>query len=187
MKKIYNPAELQPLVDEYNIGSIQELRLFTSGSDNSNYYFKTDEGEYVFKIYDGINLTPDNVLFELRVMELSYKAGVKTPRVLYATNNSNHVFIDKLPAVILEFIPGENMRMKKLEDTVASELGDQVGKMDNALSLLQDEKRTRRNYIFDLQNFLKNERSIKLLPEPQDRKIFQDIIDEFKTLQNNKP
>lgn len=176
----HSKEQLQEVLNIYpNLGNITESHLFTSGTDNTNYYAKTDTGEYVVKLYSGMNLSLENIQYELEVMDCSYKAGVKTPHVLSATDGK--LFVEHEGYwMVMDFTDAQNMKKQNIDDSIVSAAGEEVGKMDAALSCFKNEGKTRRGYIFDVANFLNNEPNIDLLPEEYSKDVFRDIIAEYK-------
>lgn len=180
----YTKELLQGVVDNYaDLGQISDWKKFTSGTDNTNFYVRTPKGEFVLKIYDGMNLSSENVFFELEVMECSSSAGVKTPRVLKTKDSALWVKTADRYAMMMDYVEAENMKGREVSDGVVYETGIEVGKMDVALSIFKDEGKTRRDYIFDPKNFLANEKSIALLPEAYSKELFQDIVNNYKEKQ----
>lgn len=180
----YTLEQLQLIVNSYpSIGKITKYFKFTSGTDNANFYIESQGDKFVVKIYDGMNLMPENIFLELQVMNNSYHAGVKTPHVLETSREKLYTKIGENYAMVMDFVDAQNMKRQAVSDNIVREAGSEVGKMDVALASFTDGNKTRQGYIFDLRNFLNNETSIKLLPNQYSREVFKDIIEVYKEKQ----
>lgn len=176
--------QLQEVLDKYpRLGSIAKLHLFTSGTDNTNYYTKTDVGEFVVKLYSGMNLSLENIQYELEIMDCCYKASVKTPHVLHASDGKLYVEQDGY-WMVMDFVDAQNMKKKNIDNTIVFDAGVEIGKMDTAMAGFKDEGKTRRGYIFDVANFLYNEPNLALLPTNYSQEIFREIFAEYKRQKN---
>src|SRR3989338_68305 len=92
MRTNYSKEFLQNILDQYpNKGQIIKHFLFTSGFENSNYYVKTEQGEYVIKIFDGMGMKRENILFEIELMIFCARNQCKVPKVFRTQNKSWHV------------------------------------------------------------------------------------------------
>jgi Ser/Thr protein kinase RdoA (MazF antagonist) len=155
MRQNYPSQTLQEIIDQFqDIGTIKNSHLFTSGFENSNYYIETERGKFVVKIFEGIDVAPENVLFEIEMMDKLYNAGTKTPKIFHAKNGNLHASLGQKYAVLMNYIEGENMEKHTISDVLARQIGEQAGKMDSALQMIRDGSKTRQNYEFDLKNFL---------------------------------
>ena len=183
MRQQYAEGELQGILDKYpGKGSIKRSFLFTSGFENSNFYIKTDTGEYVLKVFEGIGVGDANIKFEVDVMDACVQAGVKTPKV-YRNNQGNLVSsFGSKSAIVMDFIDGENKDGKEISDEIAGQLGEETGKMDAALSMFSNSSFTRQNYEFDLKNFLTLKPKIAELPSEYDRTLITSIFDRFEEI-----
>lgn len=183
MRQQYDTKALQSILDQYNgMGTIKKSHLFTFGFENSNYYVETDRGRYVTKIYEGMDMSPKNIEFEVEVMDKSFQAGVKTPHI---HRNKKGKLITKLKeklTIVMDFIEGENMHQREVSDDVIHEAGKETGKMDVVLADYKDGSLTRQNYEFDSKTFLILEDKVQHLPKDFDRNIFADIFTKFRKI-----
>ncbi len=183
MRQDYSDDDLQQLLNRYEgAGLLETSSLYTSGFENSNHYVKTNSGEYVIKIFEGTGVSNEQIVFEVVVMDASYRAGVKTPRVIRNVDGELVTSFGGKLAILMEHIKGENMEMREVSDRIVKEVGEEVGKMDGALSGLHDGSRTRQDYAFDLKNFLMLEQYVGYLPLEFDRDLFQNIFGRFREL-----
>ncbi len=182
MRQSYSTTLLQGIIDQFpNIGTIKNSHLFTSGFENSNYYVETEKGEYVIKIYEG-EIAPENILFEIEVMDRLFGAGVKSPKIFHAKNGGLHATVGEKFAVLMNFIEGENLEKHTISDVLAGQIGEQAGKMDAALQPMKDGSKTRQNYEFDLKNFLALESKLNELDPKFEKNIFVEIFDSFRKI-----
>lgn len=183
MRQNYSSATLQEILVQFpNIGTIKESHLFTSGFENSNYYVKTEQGEYVIKVFEGIDVSPKNILFEIEMVDKLFNAGVKSPKIFRSKENSLYAKLGEKYAILMNFIDGENLEKHTISDSLAEQIGEQAGKMDTALQSIRDGSKTRQNYEFDLKNFLILEPKVNELDGKFDKKIFNEIFDSFRKI-----
>lgn len=131
MRQQYSETVLEEIINQYSgLGKLLEVKLFVSGYENTNYYIKTDTGEYVIKIFEGKGLNIDIILFEVAVMNICYQAGCKTSHVHKTkTNKLTCLFKNKI-TITMDYIPGKNAYKQKVSNTIAYEIGQQAGKID---------------------------------------------------------
>lgn len=183
MRKEYTKNDLQSILDRYDgLGQIASFYLFTSGFENSNYFVKTQTGKYVIKVFEGMDVLDNGILFELEVMNTCYCNGIKTPRILMNQEKRLDSRHGQKIAIVMDFIEGENAFKKDLSDVLIDEVGKESGKMDVALRVFQDGSNTRQNYEWDLKNFLILEPKVRHLPSKLDKKIIRDIFTKFKNI-----
>ena len=183
MRQEYSTAILQQIADQYeNLGEIKDTKLFTSGFENSNYLIATSVGRYVIKVFEGIGMTKENILFELQVMDHSYKSQVKTPHILKTKNSELYSNLEKKFAIVMEFIPGENLDHKTISDSLAYEIGQETGKLDKALAVFKDGSNTRQNYEWDIKTLLQLEQYVELLPANLNKQTIYNIFKDFKKI-----
>lgn len=181
MRQNYDKSFLQSILDQYkNLGTIEHFFLCTSGYENSNYYIETEKGRYVIKIFEGMGIKDENILFELEVMDYSYQAGNKTPRLFKNKAGRLGVKINRKQAAVMEFVEGEIKSV--LADELVAEVGVEAGKIDKSLKYFEDGSKTRQNYEWDIKNVLILEKSLSLLPEKYDREILKQVFNEFKNI-----
>ena len=162
---------------------IKDARLFKSGFENSNYYIKTDKGMYVIKVFEGAGVQQEHITFELQVMDVSFRAGIKTPRVLQNKEGCLASQLDGKYAMIMDYIEGENMDKKEVSDQIAYEIGKETGKMDTALAIFPNGDHTRQQYEWDLKNFLILEPKLTYLGPEFDHELLQSVFTVFRNMQ----
>lgn len=185
MRQEYKQDFLQTILDNYlGLGQIKKFFLYTSGYENSNYYVETNIGKFVIKIFEGIGIEPENVLFELEVADYCFQMGLKTPHILQNKAGKLETMVGGKYSIVMDFIVGENMDQKILRDELVVSVAEQAGKMDLLLKKFPDGSRTRQNYEWDLKNTLILENTLKYLPVGFDGNTFVGIFNEFKKYKN---
>ena len=183
MRKEYPQQFLQQILKRYpNKGQIKNYFLFTSGFENSNYYVKTEKEECVIKIFDGISMKKENILFEIELMIFCSKNEVKTPKLFSTVEEKWYVEQEGKIAIVMEYIAAENCFKKTISDKVIEQVGEQAGKMDVLLKEFEGRIAPRKEYEWDMQHFLELEKAILLLPKEFDRKLFHKIFEEFREI-----
>lgn len=174
---------MQSILDQYDdLGKIDHFFLYTSGYENSNYYIKTQKGQYVVKIFEGIGVRANNILFELEVMNFSHQSGIKTPSALRNSQGKLATVINQKYVCLMDFVEGDNMDKRALSDELVAEVGREAGRMDIAFKRFKNEGQTRKDYEWDMKSALLFEKSLPLLPSGFDQKIFEQIFEEFKKI-----
>jgi Ser/Thr protein kinase RdoA (MazF antagonist) len=186
MRQTYSQDILQGIIDQYrDIGAVKDSHLFTSGFENSNYYVETEKGKFVIKVFEGLDIAPESILFEVNMMDKLYNAGVKTPKIFQTKNRSLHASLGQKYAVLMNYIEGENMDKHTISDALAKQIGEQAGKMDSTLQTIRDGSKTRQNYEFDLKNFLILESKLEELDSRFDKNFFVGIFQSFKKIESS--
>jgi len=183
MRTNYSQEFLQNILDQYpNKGQIIKHFLFTSGFENSNYYVNTEQGEYVIKIFDGMGMKKENILFEIELMIFCAKSTCKVPKIFETENKSWHAEEERKIAILMEYIAAENCFKKAISDKVIAQVGEEAGKMDNVLRKFNGSIAPRKNYEWDIQHFLALEKAISLLPKYFDKEVILVIFDDFRKI-----
>ncbi|QQR82935.1 phosphotransferase [Candidatus Peregrinibacteria bacterium] len=129
MRQNYSKETLQGIVDQFKgLGIIKNSHLFTSGFENSNYYVETEKGRFVVKVFEGADIMPENILFEIEMMDRLSNAGAKTPKIFHTMSGKLHVALGEKYAILMNFIEGKNMEMQTISDILAKQIGEQAAK-----------------------------------------------------------
>lgn len=183
MRQAYSPQFLQHILNQYpNKGKIIKYFLFTSGFENSNYYIQTEEGEGVIKIFDGIGMKKENILFEIELMMFCAKNNLKVPKLCETAENRWYVEQEGKIAIVMEYVSAKNCFKKIISDNIIEQVGEEAGKMDIILRKFDGSVAPRKNYEWDMQHFLLLEKEILLLPKQFDKKIMKNIFDRFRKI-----
>lgn len=182
MKQNYSADVIQNIVDQYALGKVERFFLFTSGYENSNYYIETKSGKFVLKFFEGQGVSAENIFFEIEVMAVCYRAGIKSPNILKTQDGGLYSLWNGKVIIIMEYIDGENMDERQISDKIAVEIGKESGRMDNALKVFQNGEKTRQNYEWDLKNFLSLEPKIEYLGKDIDHKQIGKIFHDFRSI-----
>ncbi|GEM_PF-1174348 len=183
MRQSYTKKELQSIVDFYpGLGTLIRYKLFVSGFENSNYWISTAAGNFVLKVFEGLDINKNCILHEIDIMSQLHQLGIKSPRILSNSEGNLYTPFQSKIAIVMNYIEGENMEKHSISDVLAASIGDEVGKMDLALERLPDHGKSRQNYEFDLKNFLDLKTKIKKLNSEIDQKMIDKIFVEFRQI-----
>ena len=116
--------DLSDHLKHYSIGKIITLNGISDGIENTNYLLTTDQGEFIFTIFENIKINDVNqyLLFMNHVNE----KGLLSPRVMQTRKQELFFTIGDKPSAIIEKLDGAsilNPDEKKCED-VGTILGD---------------------------------------------------------------
>ncbi len=117
-------------------------------------------------------------------MNVSFEAGVKTPSILKSRQGELVVTLESKQAVVMNYIEGENMQKRVISDDIAYVVGQETGKMDNALALLKSGDSVRQNYEWDLKNFLALEPKRKYLDKVFNQQVFEEVFADFRKIKS---
>lgn len=183
MRQNYSEQFLQNILNQYpKKGKIKNYSLFTSGFENSNYYVKIEQGEFVIKIFDGIGMKKENIIFEIELMIFCRRNNIKVPEVFETIKNKWYVEQEEKIAIVMEYIPAKNCFKKVISSNIIEQVGEEAGKMDVTLKSFEGSVAPRKNYEWDMQHFLALEKEIAILPKPFDKKIMKNIFDRFRKI-----
>jgi len=116
--------DLSDYLEHYSIGKIIALTGISDGIENTNYLLTTDQGEFIFTIFENIKINDINQY--LLFMNHVNKKGLLSPKVMKTDKQELFFTIDDKPSAIIEKLDGAsvvNPNEKKCGD-VGSILGD---------------------------------------------------------------
>jgi homoserine kinase type II len=97
-----SPLEVQPLLDQLNLGTLQAMNGCASGIENTNYFVTTTQGDYVLTLFE--RLTAEQLPFYLNLMQHLAHKGIPVPapqadqkgRILHALKDKPAALVTKL-------------------------------------------------------------------------------------------
>ena len=100
-------AELEQHLKNYSVGNILNFYGISEGIENSNYFLKTDKGEFVFTICEAISV--DKINDYLLFMNYMNNKGLQSPLVIESTDRELFKIIKNKPAVIIQKLGGKSL------------------------------------------------------------------------------
>ena len=116
--------DLSDYLEHYSIGKIISLTGISDGIENTNYLLTTDQGEFIFTIFENIKINDINKY--LLFMNHVNKRGLLSPKVMETHKQELFFTISDKPSAIIEKLDGAsvtNPNEKKCGD-VGDILGD---------------------------------------------------------------
>lgn len=107
VKTNFSKGRLSEIISKYDLGELKENKPFSSGTVQTNIFFKTTKGKFVFRLYE--NRSKESVLFESHLIRYLNKYNYPCPNVF---KNKNEEFVgvfNKKPYMIFEFVEGEHI------------------------------------------------------------------------------
>ena len=111
------PEQAATLMQELDLGQLQELRGIQGGIENTNYFATTDRGQYVLTLFE--RLTFEQLPFYLHLMKHLAARGIPVPDP--AANRDGdilHRLCDK-PAAVVNRLPGHSELAPRAEHCAA--------------------------------------------------------------------
>ncbi|MDQ7815021.1 MAG: phosphotransferase [Patescibacteria group bacterium] len=112
---------------EYGIHPVVLLGL-DDGMININHRIKSEEGDFVFKRYTLRN--PQQVAYEIAVLDRLAKHGFSCPRVRKTLAGKSQTVWQGKPTILLDFIPGKPLKRWNAE--ILHQVGRMLGQMHMA-------------------------------------------------------
>ena len=103
------PAELDRLLSEYEIGKAVSLKGIAEGVENSNYLLNTETGKYILTIYEK-RVDPSDLPFFLDLKTHLAAAGLNCPVPIKHKKGGFLSQVKNRPAAIISFLEGTSMR-----------------------------------------------------------------------------
>jgi homoserine kinase type II len=166
------------LSQEYNIIPL-EIKKIEKGVINSNYFVRTLEKNYLFKIYNLRNVK--EVEFELGILEVLKENSFPCPRIVKNKNKMLFCHFNEKPCVLLEYIEGG--APKNLDRDIMNNIGEKVGSLHKLL-INYEQKIERPTWEpGDIKKYIANESDNIKKKDFQDAEKFVKIIqEEFEKL-----
>lgn len=103
------PAELDALLSDYDIGAPISLKGIAEGVENSNYLLETETGKYILTVYEK-RVAPEDLPFFLDLKTHLAKAGIHCPVPIKRKQGGVLSHVKNRPAAIISFLEGASMR-----------------------------------------------------------------------------
>lgn len=108
---VYTPVSLQTLetlLSAYRIGMLQHREEILEGVENSNYRITTDQGHYIFTVFEK-RVKPEDLPFFMELMRHLALKGIPCPLPIADEDNEVlHIVCDK-PSTIVTFLQGKKI------------------------------------------------------------------------------
>lgn len=124
-----NQDQVGALLTHYPIGQLVSLREIAAGVENSNYFLDTEQGKYVFTIFEK-RVNPKDLPFYLGLMEHYAASGVLCPQPIKTRDRQLFTDIKGKPCAIVSFLEGHGVR--HIKNFHFRDLGEHIAKMHEA-------------------------------------------------------
>lgn len=144
------------LKENYNL-DINSIKHLGGGVMNINYLCKTENKNYIFKIYNFKN--KEEVNFEVEILEFLKDKKFSSPRLISSIGSAIILFFQNKPCILYDFIDGENV------EEITPDLIYKIGKAQaNLHNLLKNFKPRYQKYGWD-------DKELKILFNKNKKKI----------------
>jgi homoserine kinase type II len=99
--------ELSDWLDDYNVGTLEDLQGISAGIENTNYFVFTTAGRYVLTLFE--KLTAAELPFYLDLMAHLADHGIPSARPLPHGSGALLAELRRKPAALVTFLPGKDI------------------------------------------------------------------------------
>jgi homoserine kinase type II len=122
--------EMATLVQRFGAGRLISAKGIAEGVENSNYLVETDQGRFIFTVYEKRVDTGDLPFF-LGVIDHLVAKGCPVPRALKAEDGSGTISVNGKAMAMMEFMPGLSVSHPTRDQ--ANAVGHALGAMHGSL------------------------------------------------------
>ncbi|MEK6637463.1 MAG: homoserine kinase [Pseudomonadota bacterium] len=122
--------DMTTLVQRFGAGRLISAKGIAEGVENSNYLVETDQGRFIFTIYEKRVDTGDLPFF-LSLIDHLVAKGCPVPRALKAEGGAGTISVDGKAMAMMEFMPGLSVAHPTAAQAHA--VGEALGTMHKAL------------------------------------------------------
>ncbi|MGE0735316.1 MAG: homoserine kinase [Alphaproteobacteria bacterium] len=117
---------LAAFLAHYEVGQAMSFKGIAEGVENSNFFLKTDRGEYILTLYEK-RVRPEDLPFFLGLMDHLAARGIACPTPVHGKDGKALRKLCGKPAAIVSFLPGVSPR--KIAVKHCGPLGDALARM----------------------------------------------------------
>ena len=118
--------EIITFLSLYNIGNLVSFYGITEGIENSNFYLKTTNGDFILTLFE--KRTDKNDLpFFINIMKQKNDRKFKCPKPIVDNKGNYLQILSGKPTVIVDFLKGKSKTKLTIEDNFA--VGSTMAKM----------------------------------------------------------
>ncbi len=171
-----NKDEIKEFLKLYNIGELISFSEITEGIENSNFFIKTSDGNFILTIFEK-RVDIKDIPFFIKIMIHLNKKGFYCPKPICDNNNNYLQELMRKPAMIVNFLEGKSKHNITIDDCF--QVGLSMGLMHSCSSDFQV-KRYNSLSITGWQKLIKN--CINTIPLSVLNKLQPNLM---KDLQNS--
>jgi Ser/Thr protein kinase RdoA (MazF antagonist) len=132
MKFKFSSKDIKKILESYNVGNYESHRQFPKGIVQINVEVKTDKGKFVLRKYR--TRTLEQVKYEIELLRHLDKKKYLS-QLPYQTKDKKYYVLHKnKPAVLLNYIEGNHLDVKKLTNKQLAEISQLLGKYHNIVN-----------------------------------------------------
>lgn len=117
--------DLTPWISSFSLGQVHSIKGISSGIENSNFFVRTDKGEYVLTLFE--KLTAEELPFYLNLMQHLAQRGIKVAAPVPDRDGRILHFLCGKPASLVTKLEGDWQPEPK--PVHCAEVGDMMAKM----------------------------------------------------------
>jgi len=122
--------EIAEILEEYFSAPSFDYSKIESGSSNSTYRINLNEQAYVLTIFESSNSA--HVADLTSILKQLEERGIKSSRVVTATDGRLYSTFNDKPILLKEFIAGEELTHAAMTDSIASDIGRELARLHGA-------------------------------------------------------
>lgn len=137
------------LSENYNLGELFRLSGIQSGSQNTNYWFRTEKGEFVFTLFENSEKVGDIEPVSLYSSFLN-KNNVRVPSTVPSKNGELVISYQGNTALVTKFVHGFALNEKNISESYCKTVGYHLKKLHLAAKEYDQKLET----YYDIKNWI---------------------------------
>lgn len=159
VKTKFTNQEFAEILSSYQLGNLIDFEPISKGTVQTNYFFKTTKGKFVFRYYE--NRSKESVLFESNLIKYLKDKKYPCPAPIKNKHGKLVTIYKNKPFVIFEFAEGQNI--ENPNEDQKRQLIQKVAELQNLTKNYRPaNKKYRWNYTSDLAKELARKEADKL-------------------------
>ena len=160
--------EVSKYLEDYSIGLFESLEGISDGIENTNYILKTSKGEYIFTIFENIDI--NKVIQYLKLMNFLNESNFKCAKVHNRKDDQLCGSIQNKPAAIIEKLSGSSI--SNVNENQCAEVGGLLANFHILGNGFEDYLKDSRDLTWRKDSYTK----LKKVLLPDEKKLIEDAL-----------
>lgn len=106
-----NRKSIVKILEDYDLGEVQNFHLIKNGLMHSNHFLQTDKGKYILRVFEG--RCDDEAMLEMKTLERLNRANVLVPKIYLTTCGKYFSKHGKKRVAVFQFMNGAHIDDKQ--------------------------------------------------------------------------
>jgi len=120
-----NRIKFKNIIKNYNLGRILFIKGILSGTENTNYFLSTKNGEYVITLFE--NLEKKEIIFFLSLLKILYYKNINVPKIIKRKDGKLITKVKKIKNIVIISTRIFGLNIKDANFKNCSEIGKKNG------------------------------------------------------------